>query len=123
MPCDVDTLSGTFERSYYAEPVFTEKSTRTFCLVTRDVASLYAEVEHRRDAEGYLSLSDPGADMTSFLYQNDRALMRFGDEEQTVQVAIGESGWPSILDYDRMPVFVSIQAYEPGNWVFRSRCY
>lgn len=123
MPCDVDTLSGTFERSYYAEPVFTEKSTRTFCIVTRDVASLYAELEHRRDAEGYLSLSDPGADMTSFLYQNDRALMRFGDEEQTVQVAIGESGWPSILDYDRMPVFVSIQAYDPGNWIFSSRCY
>ena len=124
MPCDVDTLSGTFEQATMRSPSLREVNAHLLPGDPRcGLALRRGGTSPRRRRLPKPLRSRRGHDLASFLYQNDRALMRFGDEEQTVQVAIGESGWPSILDYDRMPVFVSIQAYEPGNWVFRSRCY
>ena len=123
LPCDGEMISGTFDRAYYTENPFTDASTQVYCLVPREERSVYAELEHRRDAEGYLLMADPGVTSNGFLYEGKRAMITFGDEEQIVQLGIAESGWPGLPDYQDLPLFIALQSYEPGNWVFSSSCY
>jgi hypothetical protein len=123
LPCDGETISGSFERAYYSEKPFTDASTRVYCLVPREEHSIYTDLEHRRDAEGYLMMADPGVTLDDFLYGGMRAMTVFGDEEQIIQLALAENGWPGLPDYQDLPLFIALQAYEPGNWVFGSSCY
>ena len=44
------------------------------------------------------------------------------DQDESEGVAINPWTWPDLDDYQDLPVFVSVRAYEPGDWAVHLAC-
>ena len=121
LPCDSE-VTGKFTEPYYVQSTYDEASTRSWCLVVDDEISVHTSLELVGDAEAYLFLGDPGRTITEVLYEDFVSMRFFGDDEEIVQATLGTGGWPGLYDFRKLPMFITIQAYEPGDWTFRATC-
>ncbi|MFT4621669.1 MAG: hypothetical protein ACI8PZ_000321 [Myxococcota bacterium] len=121
LPCGSE-VSGTFTDPYYVQRTYDEDSTRSWCIVVSDEVSVHTQLQLADESEGYLFVGDPGRTITEVLYEDKVSMRFFGEEGEIVQANVAQYGWPGLSDYRKLPLFVTIQAYEPGDWVFRATC-
>jgi hypothetical protein len=121
LPCNSE-ISGTFKQPYYVESTYTEDSTRSWCIVPRDEVSINTQLILGLESEGYVFVGKPGRTFTEVLYGGEVAMRFYGEEDEIVQATVAANGWPGLPDFHKLPMFVTIQAYEPGDWTFRVTC-
>ncbi len=121
LPCNSE-VSGTFTDPYYVQSTYDEDSTRSWCIVVRDEVSINTQLVLGVESEAYLFVGDPGRTITEVLYEDAVSMRFYGEEEEIVQATVAANGWPGLPDYRSLPLFVTIQAYEPGDWTFRVTC-
>jgi hypothetical protein len=114
-----DTLDGTFTTPYYSDSNG-PSSTRVFCLVEDDKAlgfEIYAD-----DGELRVDVADPGRTSLEMFEAEMGTYVAWVDQDSSEGLGIDSFSWPSLDDYEDLPVLVAVRAYNPGAWTVHLVC-
>lgn len=116
-----ESFSNEFTEAYYNDNGSNE-STRTFCLVHTDETSVGVEL-YSEDGQYRVDLADPGiSDPDDVVAASSSTYVEFVDRNRVEGLAIDSFSWPRLDDYDHLPIFVTLRAYDPGEWTARFVC-
>lgn len=116
-----DSISSEFTEAYYNDNG-SRKSTRTFCIVPEPDRAIGLEL-YSDDGQYRVDIADPGIDSAGDVVDPDQSTyVAFVDRFAVEGVAIDPYSWPNVLDYDQLPVFVTLRAYDPGEFTIHFVC-
>jgi hypothetical protein len=116
-----DTVEGTFNVSYFADPSYSEASTARLCLIHDTEASVGFTVESF-DTQLRVDIADPGRTTDQLLYESMSTYVAFVDRWDVEGVGLNPYSFPNILDYRDMPIHVTIRAFDDGDWKASVAC-
>jgi hypothetical protein len=114
-----DTLDGTFTEAYYSDSNG-PASTRVFCLVESDQAlgfEIYSD-----DGELRVDVADPGRSALEMFEEDLGTYVTWVDRGSSEGLGIDPYSWPSLDDFEDLPVLVALRAYNPGDWTVHLVC-
>jgi hypothetical protein len=110
-----DTLTGTFEVSYFGDASYSERSTLRLCLVPDRNQSVGFTVE-ALDSELRVDVVDPGRTSDEMLYEGMGTYLAYVDRWDVEGIGINPYSFPNILDYEDMAVRAVVRAYDEGDY-------
>ncbi|HHO54598.1 MAG TPA: hypothetical protein ENK18_27915 [Deltaproteobacteria bacterium] len=115
-----DSTDGAFTTSYYTDDSG-PGSTAVFCLVNTEDRSLGWEI-YADDGELRVDVGDPGGNVYDLLHTEAYTYMAYVTRASSEGIAISPWSWPDLDDYPRLPIFLSVRAYDPGTWTAHLIC-
>ena len=116
--------SGEFTLAYYEEwGAYTDASTQVWCLYPPPEGSLEITLAVPGDGLLVLAAGDPGRPVDEVLFDSNSATwvsIAYAGTEETATV--DTTTFPSLADYADLPLFLVLQAYEPGAWELGIAC-
>jgi hypothetical protein len=116
-----DSLSNEFTVPYYSDDG-SKDSTRTFCIIDDSDRSIGIEL-YSEEGQYRVDIADPGIDDPDDVVSPSRSTyVAFVDRNAVEGVSIDPFSWPDIDDYQNLPIFVTLRAYDPGGWTAHFVC-
>lgn len=116
-----DSISNEFTEAYYNDSG-SKESTRTFCYVDDSDRTLGIEL-YSDDGQYRVDVADPGVDDPDQVTDAAHSTyVAFVDRGAVEGVSLDSFSWPNLDDYQGLPVFVTLRAYDPGEWTAHFVC-
>ena len=116
-----DTVTGTFQTSYFNDFGYSRASTRRLCLVEDNLGAVGFTVE-AMDTQLRVDVADPGRTSNELLLEEKGVYVAFVDRWDVEGVGINPFGFPTVTDYTGMPIRVVVRAYDDGDYRVQVTC-
>ncbi|MBX2804231.1 MAG: Ig domain-containing protein [Myxococcales bacterium] len=117
--CD-DVKSGTFTTTYFSDDNGSG-STRVFCLIPEPGQSLGFDVSST-DGEIRVDVADPGGVRLDAFDGARSTFVALVERDSSEGIALNPWSWPDLDDYDHLPLFVAVRAFNAGDWTVHLSC-
>jgi hypothetical protein len=116
-----ESFSNEFIRAYYSDSG-SKDSTRTFCIIDDSDRNIGIEL-YSEDGQYRVDIADPGIDDKDDVVDPLRSTyVAFVDKNAVEGVSLDPFSWPDIDDYQNLPIFITLRAYDPGEWTAHFVC-
>ncbi len=114
-----DTENGTFTDIFYQNPA---GGTAYFCMDsnTSDHDSVAVTLTAGLDAETFVALTDPGRDPVDAMMDFDYTTLSYSQSEEVDVGILDHDGM--LADYEGQVLFLTVAAWEPGDWSIEVVC-